>query len=274
MKDHSTLSMGQKSAEFCLQLSKSKDLNKAQLSSIFEKRKAARTYLHKVSTAHNLVGESIKRLEHENNVHFALTNSLLENSDIIKEDETAQSLSLELEETRDLIKEELLDVQAFEEKYLQHINGKTKITFACHREGKKVPSTMPFYVEKADAHNRDNLEQSKMLKAATHVLLSLLKIGDSSTQEEPAQPSPSTSGASPTSLVTRVNPMMPSTKLENAVFAMNFQQSSTRFTTVNYGTVLIKPATAFYGPPSGRFGRFTLTSPPFEVYKTRISKVF
>jgi len=159
MKDHSTLSMGQKSAKFCLQLSKSKDLNKAQLSSIFEKRKAARTYLHEVSTAHNLVGEAIRRLEDENNVHFALTNSLLENSDIIKEDETAQSLSLKLEETRDLIKEELLDVQVFEQQYLQHINGKTKITFACYREGKKVPSTMPFYDQKADAHKRDNLEQ-------------------------------------------------------------------------------------------------------------------
>jgi len=275
MKDHSTFSMGQKSAEFCLQLLKSKDLIESRLSSIYEKRKEARKYLHEVSNAHNLAGEAIRRLEDENNVHFVLINSLLENSGKINDDETAQSLSLKLEETRDLINEEMVDVEILEKQYLQHINGKTKITFACIREGMKVPSTMPSYDQKSDANNRDNLEQSKMLKAATHVLLSLLKIGDSNNPKDAAQPSPSTSGASnlPNVLVNRVNPMMPSTQLENVVFSIKFQQSSATSETVNYGTVLIKPSTAFYGPPSGSFGLFTLKTPP-ELYKTSISKVF
>ena len=108
MTDHSNFSMGSKSAEFCLQLLKSKDLTEAQLSSIIQKRKEARTYLHEVSTAHKLVGEAIRRLEDENNIQFAQMNSLLENSGTIKPNETAQSLSLKFEETTDMIKQELI----------------------------------------------------------------------------------------------------------------------------------------------------------------------
>ncbi len=186
MTDHVTFSMGSKTAEFCLQLLESKHLNEAQLISIIQERKEARTYLHEVSTAHKLVGEAIQRLEDENNAHFAQMNSLLESSRPIKEDETAQSLSLKLEETTDLIKEELKDVELLNKTYLRHINGKTKIYFSCHREGKKVPSTMPLYDQEADVNNPDQMDQRKMLKAATHVLLSLLKIGD----HQPTPPPP------------------------------------------------------------------------------------
>lgn len=194
MKDHVTLSMGSKSAEFCSELQKSKDLIEAQVGSIIEKRIAARKYLHKVSNAHKLVGESIRRFEEENNVHLAHTNSLLENFGTIQPGETAQSLSLKLEEAMDLIKEELMDVEVLDKQYLKHINGQTKITFDCHREGKKVPISMPLYEQKAHANDRGGLEQIKMLKSATYVLLSLLKIGDNHPEAE-AEPTPSTSGA-------------------------------------------------------------------------------
>ena len=182
---HNTFSMGSKSAEFCLHLWQSKDLDKAQISSIIEKRKEARAYLNEVSNAHKLVGEAIRRLEDENNVHFTQMNSLLEScSATIEENETAQSLSLKQQETRELIKEELKDVQVLEKTYLQHIKGKTKITFACLREGVKVPCKIPLYEQEADANDQDQMNQRKMLKAATHVLLSLLKIGD----QPPAPP--------------------------------------------------------------------------------------
>ena len=58
---HPTLSMGFKTAEFCLQLLESKDQNDARLSSIIQTRKEARNYLREVSTAHKLVGEGIRR---------------------------------------------------------------------------------------------------------------------------------------------------------------------------------------------------------------------
>ena len=93
---HITFSMGSKSAEFCQQLCQSKEIDKAQLSSIIEKRKQARTYLNEVSNAHKLVGEAIRRLEEDNNVHFAQMNSLFESA-AITEDETALSLSLKQE---------------------------------------------------------------------------------------------------------------------------------------------------------------------------------
>jgi len=276
---HSTLSMGSKSSEFCQQLWQSKDLNEAKLSSIIEKRKEARAYLNEVSNAHKLVGEAIRRLEDENNVHFAQMNSLLENSVSLQPEETAQSLSLKQEETSELIKEEETDVRGLEKTYLQHINGKTKITFACLREGVKVTSNMPLYEREADASNQDEMNQRKMLKAATHVLLSLLKIGD----QPPAPPAPlpppppPVAAYPPNAVANRVPQMMPTTRLLDSIFALTFQRSSltARSTGVtNYGTVFIKSSNAFYGPPSGSFGLFhSTTSPHFPFTGASISSV-
>jgi len=261
--------MGSKSAEFCQQLWQSKDVNEAKLSSIIEKRKEARAYLNEVSNAHKLVGEAIRRLEDENNVHFAQMNSLLENSVTLQADETIQSLSLKQEETSELIKEEETDVQGLEKTYLQHINGKTKITFACLREGVKVTSNMPLYEQEADVSNHDKMNQRKMLKAATHVLLSLLKIGD---QPEP----PAVAVNPPNAVVNRVPPMMPTIRYRKSIFAMTFQQSAARSTGLkNYGTVLIKPSSAFYGRPSGNFGQFDFSSSPhFPFIGTTIGAVY
>ena len=66
-------SIGSKSTELFFQLWQSRGPNEAELSSIIEKSKKARAYLNEVST---LVGEAIRRLEDENNDHFAQMNSL------------------------------------------------------------------------------------------------------------------------------------------------------------------------------------------------------
>lgn len=267
--------MGSKTAEFCLQLLESKHLNEAQLISIIQERKEARTYLHEVSTAHKLVGEAIQRLEDENNAHFVQMNSLLEGSRPIKEDETAQSLSLKLEEATDLIKEELKNVELLNKTYLRHVNGKTKIKFVCHRQGKRFNCNMPLLEQGVNSNNQNQVDKRKMLKAATHILLSLLDIDDHPIADPSVPPSlpavtPGTSLAppAPVAIIPRIIPAVPIQ--DTFVFAMTFFRSK-----INIGTVFIRPATHFYGPPlSASFGNFKVSTPAFTLFGACIDKVY
>jgi len=170
--------MGSNLAEFCLQLLKSKDQNEARLSSIIQTRKEARTYFHEVSTAHKLVGEGIRRLEDENNAHFVQMNSFLESSFTIDAGETAESLSRKIEEASVTLEEDLKKLELdLNEKYLQHVNGRTKINFSFYRDKKKLCCTLPA----VEQHG----EKLGMLKAATHSLLSLYEINSNKTPAAP-----------------------------------------------------------------------------------------
>ena len=76
---------------------------------------------------------------------------------------------------------------------------------------------MPLYKQEADANNQDQMNQRRMLKAATHVLLSLLKIGN----DQPPAP-PADVVHSPNAGVNTVNQLIPTIRLQDLIFAMTF----------------------------------------------------
>ena len=252
LNHHSTFAMGSKSADFCVHLQKSLELNVAQLGSIVEKRDHTRSYLDKVSNALKLIGEAIRRLEDENGIRFAQMASLLESYGTINADETAQSLSSKLKETTDMIKDELTNCRSNQ-------NGRNEI---CN---------MPPFYEQKDVSNRQGGRQkdepNKMLKEATQVLSSFLKIVADQT-DKPPPVVPKQTASTPVAIIPRRNPTPNISSNNNCVFAMTFFKSN-----INFGTVLIKPSN-FYGSSFQRsFGRFNLSSPPFSLSGMCIEKV-
>jgi len=243
--------MGSKSADFCVHLQKSLELNVAQLSSIVVKRDHTRSYLDKVSNALKLIGEAIRRLEDENGIRFAQMASLFESYDTINAEETAQSLSSKLKETTDMIKEELTNCRSNQ-------NGRNEIC-----------NMLPFYEQK-DVSNRQGGRQkdepNKMLKEATQILLSFLKIVSDQT-DKPPPVVPKQTASTTVAIIPRRNPTPNISSVNNCVFAMTFFKSN-----INFGTVLIKPS-KFYGSSDRSFGRFTLSSPPLPLYGICIEKV-
>lgn len=242
--------MDSKSPEFCQRLDETNTFNEKRLASIINRRKYIKTYLEEVSLAHKIVGDRIRALEEENDLHFAQMMSLSEHSPV--KGETVASLYNKAIDSKKLLKEERDRVKEFEKTYLPHLNGiETKIGIVCQKRGRLLQSKMPLFEPGVKPTNKDQEDQMKTLKVSSHILLSLLKIDS----------------AGPTLMATI--PRAHFSNTGNSVLALTFSKMNSE----TIGTVLIQPSSAFYGPNARFFGRLSPSSPLLFINGIHIHKV-
>lgn len=235
--------MDSKSPEFCQKLERTYSFNEKRLASIINRRRDIKTYLEEVSLAHKIVGDRIRVMEEENNLHFAQMVSLFEQSP--SKEETAASLFNKVIDTQSLLQRELNRVFRFEKTYLPHLNGiETTISIICQQRGRLLESKMPFFEPGFIPTSKYQEDQIKTLKAASHILLSLLKIDSG--------------GPSLKTTIPRVHFSNP----DSSALAFTFSKMNSES---SIGTVLIKPSPAFYGPNAGFFGQLSPSSPTIFV---------
>jgi len=235
--------MDSKSAEFCKKVDRTNSFNEKILATVINRRNDIKTYLEEVSHAHKIVGDRIRTLEEENNLHIAQMMSLSEQGPA--KEETAVSLFKKVTDSQSLLKRELDRVKQLEKTYLPHLNGiETTISIVCQQGGRLLDSKMPLFQQGFTPINKDQEDQMKTLKAASHILLSLLKIDSA--------------GSSLKTKIPRVLFSIPG----NSALAFTFSKINSK---TSIGTVLIKPSPAFYGPNAGFFGQLSPSSPSVFV---------
>jgi len=154
--------MGPKSPQFCHKLQTLKDENENQMVAVFNKRKEAKQYYDELTKSLETVQDTVKKLNEENDLHLAEMVSLLESSGTdISKDESALSLSKKLQESSQLLKQELKKMQDFDD----HLKTTTITVQLNHREKGGLPNIVIPPIS-------DGISISRSLLLASHLLLS------------------------------------------------------------------------------------------------------
>ncbi len=127
--DHSTILMESAAPGECRDLQKKMGANADHLMKIIQKRKEAKYGFQHLSSALKDVLREIEKEDNENESRLDRIMSHLDSAGLnVDSDETAQSLLVKVEESSELIKEELVDIQQLEENYLDHLKKTIKVS--------------------------------------------------------------------------------------------------------------------------------------------------
>lgn len=228
---HTIIYLGTATPESVTKLVEQKRSAEAQIATIVETRKDAKSYFGRLLSAQTKIEDNIKALEEENDLHLAALMSLLESAKIGR-NETFESISKRMTDIAEHVKKQAQDAQTMESLYQKRKNTKMSVQFK-DEHGKFMPTTPELEqgFTRMELQDRQNPLQG-LFELATHIVLYTVNSSSEKFTPQPKPPPP------PPPVVTPIPPRVNNSfDASRWVLKMDFKQGY-----FNYlGEVVIKP---------------------------------